>query len=133
MKAAVQDRDKAILNALDGIVRMQGTARCGLRDGLDPCVETGLIFIRGYYNVLPASITRRLTEISPITVANIPKAASFQGSSEERQTIALSVASDAAFAQAIRAANVYRKKLGLALLGDDGRPEETEGGSDEQQ
>lgn len=129
MKAAARDRDKAVLNALDGIIQMQITARRGLHERLDPCVETGLIFIRGHYNALPNSIARRLTEISPITVSNIPKATSFQGSSAERQTIASSVASDAAFAQAIRAANVYRKKLGRPLLDAEGNPEPEGGGA----
>ena len=36
---------------------------------------------------------------------------------------ALELASDAAFAQVIRAANVYRGRLGYAPLGPDGWPE----------
>ena len=43
-----------------------------------------------------------------------------------RKNIAASVASDKAFAQAIRAANVYREKLGYELLGPDGNPEPRE-------
>lgn len=36
-------------------------------------------------------------------------------------------ASDAAFAQAIRAANVYREKTGYSPLGPDGWPEDRGG------
>ena len=117
--------DQDILAALEGIVRMQRT----IRSGLDVCVNTGLVFVRVYYGNLPESIARRLTEISPVALAAIPGATSFQGTEKARKNIATNVASDAAFAQAIRAANTYRKKLGFGPLGADGQPEHTEGGS----
>ena len=122
-KKAVDSDEKAILAALDGIVRMQRT----IRGGLDVCVQTGIVFVRTYYNNLPENIARRLTEILPGILAQIPQATSPQGTESERQAIASSVASDAAFAQAIRAANIYREKLGYELLGTDGKPE-PEGG-----
>ncbi|WP_295755923.1 translation initiation factor IF-2 [uncultured Oscillibacter sp.] len=114
-----------ILAALDRIVEMQRT----IRHGPDPCVATGLVFLSYYYQELPESVARRLTELCPDALARIPDATSFQGTEKERQGVAASIASDAAFAQVIRAANIYRKKLGLGLLGADGRPEQTEGGS----
>lgn len=114
-----QKSDEAILAALDGIVRMQRTTR----SGLDVCINTGLVFIKSFYDKLPESVARRLTEINPVALAAIPGATSFQGSEKTRENIASNVASDAAFAQAIRAANVYRGKLGYELLGPDGNPE----------
>lgn len=122
-KKAVDSDEKAILAALDGIVRMQRT----IRGGLDVCVHMGLVRIRTYYNKLPENIARRLTEINPVALAAIPAATAFDGSGKARKNIASSVASDAAFAQAIRAANAYREKLGYQLLGPDGNPE-PEGG-----
>ena len=124
MSKAPQEDDKAVLAALDGIVRMQRTAR----SGLDVCINTGLVFIKSYYDKLPESVARRLTEINPVALAAIPGATSYQGSEKARKNIAASVASDAAFAQAIRAANVYRGKLGYELLGADGNPEPKEEG-----
>ena len=122
MSKAPQEDDKAILAALDGIVRMQRT----IRGGLDVCVATGLVFVRTYYCNLPDNIARRLTEISPVALAAIPGATSFRGSERARRNIASNVASDAAFAQAIRAANIYRRRLGYELLGPNGL--EPEGG-----
>lgn len=122
MSKAPQEDDKAVLAALDGIVRMQRTAR----SGLDVCINTGLVFIKSYYDKLPESVARRLTEINPVALAAIPGATSYQGSEKARGNIASNVASDAAFAQAIRAANVYREKLGYELLGPDGNPEPRE-------
>ena len=122
MSKAPQEDDKAVLAALDGIVRMQRTAR----SGLDVCINTGLVFIKSYYDKLPESVARRLTEINPVALAAIPGATSYQGSEKARGNIASNVASDKAFAQAIRAANVYRGKLGYELLGPDGNPEPRE-------
>lgn len=124
MNKAAASGDEAILAALDGIVRMQRT----IRGGLDVCVDTGLTFVRVYYNNLPENIARRLTEINPVAIAAIPGATAFNGTEKARENIASSVASDAAFAQVIRAANVYREKLGYERLGPDGSPE-MEGGA----
>lgn len=123
MSKAAKAGDEAILAALDGIVRMQRT----IRGGLDVCIETGLVFFRVYYNNLPDNIARRLTELSPVAIEAIPGATAFDGSEKARKNIAANVASDAAFAQAIRAANLYREKLGYPLLGPDGK-QEPEGG-----
>lgn len=122
MSSTPQERDKAVLAALDDIVRMQRT----IRGGLDVCVATGLTFIRIRYSELPDNIARRLTELNPVALAAIPGATSFRGTEKARKNIASNVASDAAFAQAIRAANVYREKLGLERLGPDGNPEPRE-------
>lgn len=111
-----------ILATLDGILEMQRT----IRRGLGPCVETGLVFLRYYYEKLPEHVARRITEIPPLAVSAIPKASTPEGTEEERRCIAASVASDAAFAQVVRAANSYREKLGLGLLGADGNPKQKE-------
>ena len=124
MSTAAANSDEAILAALNGIVRMQHT----IRGGLDLCVETGLTFVRIYYNNLPGNVARRLTELNPVALAAIPGATGVNGSEKARQNIASNVASDAAFAQAIRAANIYREKLGFELLGPDGNPEPREEG-----
>ena len=117
--------DQDILAALSGIIEMQRTAR----SDVEVCAETGLVFLRIYYQKLPEPVARRLTELNPVALAAIPGATGQNGSEKARKNIASSVASDAAFAQVIRAANIYRKKLGLGPLGADGRPEQTEGGS----
>ena len=122
-KEAVDADERAVLAALEGIVRMQRT----IRGGLDVGAATALISVRIYYNTLPKNIARRLTELNPVALAAIPGATALQGSKKARENIAASVASDAAFAQAIRAANVYREKLGYELLGPDGSPK-PEGG-----
>lgn len=124
MNAKAKDGDEAVLAVLDGIVRMQRTAR----SGLDVCINTGLVFIKSYYDKLPESVARRLTELNPVALAAIPGATAFNGTEKARRNIASNVASDAAFAQAIRASNVYREKLGYELLGPDGNPEPREEG-----
>ncbi len=124
MSEAAANSDEAILAALNGIVRMQHT----IRGGLDLCVETGLTFVRIYYNNLPGNVARRLTELNPVALAAIPGATGVNGSEKARQNIASNVASDAAVAQAIRAANVYQEKLGYERLGPDGNPEPGEEG-----
>lgn len=118
-----QENEKAILAALDGIIRMQQT----IRGGLDLCVDTGLVFLRTYYNNLPGQVARRLTELKPVALAAIPGATGPNGSRKARERIAVHVAGDKAFAQVIRAANVYRARLGYKLLGPEGEPEEEAG------
>ena len=112
--------DQDILATLSGIIEMQRTAR----SDVEVCAETGLVFLRIYYQKLPESVAR-----NPVALAAIPGATGHNGSEKARKNITSSVASDAAFAQVIRAANIYRKKLGLGPLGADGKPGQTEGGS----
>lgn len=116
--------DEAVLGALEGIVRMQR----GIRSSdIDVCIETGLVFLRINYQSLPGNIARRLTEIDPRAVEEIPAATDKGGSQEKQRALAAKLASDAAFAQAIRAANVYREKTGYGPLGPDGWPEDRGG------
>ncbi len=121
-------RDKAegqkILAALDRILEMQQS----IWSGLDPCIATGLAFLSYYYKVLPEDVARRLTELHPEDLAQIPEAVSWQGAQEQREKLGSRIASDAAIAQVIRASNSYRGRLGLCLLGADGKPEAAEGG-----
>ena len=73
--------DEAVLGALEGIVRMQR----GIRSSdIDVCIETGLVFLRINYQSLPGNIARRLTEIDPRAVEEIP-AATDKGGSREKQ------------------------------------------------
>lgn len=121
-----QANGQQVLAALEGILEMQRT----IRRGLDPCVQTGLVFLRFYYEELPEFVARRLTEIRLEDLERIPQATSPEGTQEARQEIAASIAGDAAFAQVIRAANVYRGKLDLGPLAADGRPERKGGEAD---
>lgn len=116
--------DQDILACLNGIVEMQRTIR---RNALDISVQTGLVFLRIYYQRLPLSVSRRLTEINPHIVASIPHVTAGADAIGWWHKLGGKVAGDAAFAQAIRAANSYRKKLGLPLLGNDGKQVTEEG------
>lgn len=118
-----QARD--ILAALEGIHRMQESVR---GTELDIVVETGLIFIRLNYEKLPQNIARRLTQLEPEALAEAAGAVGEKSTPERRRALADRLASDAAFAQVIRAVNIYREKLGYAPLGPDGNPEPEEGG-----
>lgn len=110
--------DQDILASLNGIVEMQRTIR---RNALDLSVQTALVFLRIYYQRLPLSISRRLTELDSQVIAAIPSATGENGITPWWQELGDKAAGDAAFAQAIRAANRYREKLGLPLLGADGQ------------
>lgn len=115
-----------VLVALEGIHRMQKSLR--RPDGLDMVVETGLIFLRLNYEKLPPGTARRLTEIDPGALAEAAGAVGEKGTPEQRRALADRLASEAAFAQVIRAVNVYRERLGYELLGPDGGPELEGGG-----
>ena len=121
-QTAASDND--VLRALEGIVQMQHSIRSS---DIDVCIETGLVFIRIYYKKLPDSVARRLTEIDAHAVEDIPGATEKGGNRERQRTLAAKLASDAAFAQAIRAVNVYREKTGHGPLGPDGWPKVQEG------
>lgn len=117
--------DHDILASLNGIVEMQRTIR---RNALDLSVQTGLIFLRVYYQRLPSTVARRLTEIDSRIIDSIPCATEENWAGAWWHELGNKVAGDAAFAQAIRAANSYRKKLGISPLGEDGKPEDSERG-----
>ena len=51
--------ERAILAALERIARMQDS----IRSGMDICRDTGLVFLRVYYEQLPPNVARRLTEL----------------------------------------------------------------------
>ena len=117
-------RDMDVLAALEGVHRMQKSIR---DTELDMVVETGIIFLRLHYQRLPPEVAHRLTEISPEDVAEVSAAIRERGATpEQRRNLGERLASDAAFAQVIRAANVYRAKLGHEPLGPEGVPEEAE-------
>lgn len=120
---AVADHD--ILTSLNGIVEMQRAIR---RNALDLSVQTGLIFLRIYYQRLPGTVARRLTEIDSQVVDSIPHAAEENWAGAWWRELGNKVAGDAAFAQAIRAVNSYRRKLGISPLGENGKPENSERG-----
>lgn len=120
-----KQRELDVLAALEGIHRMQESIR---DTELDMVVETGIIFLRLHYQRLPPGVAHRLTEISPQDLAEVSAVIREGGASpEQRRSLGNRLASDAAFAQVIRAANVYRAKLGHELLGPEGEPEEEAG------
>ena len=55
--------ERAILAALERIARMQDS----IRSGMDICRDTGLVFLRVYYEQLPPNVARRLTELHEVT------------------------------------------------------------------
>ena len=81
MSKGAAGSDEAVLAALDGIVRMQGSIR---RDVVGICTETGLVFLRIYYRNLPEHVARRLSEIQPGTVEQIPSVKIGRASCRER-------------------------------------------------
>ena len=62
----------------------------------------------------------RGTELDPEALTEAAGAVGEKGTPEQRRALADRLASDAAFAQTIRAANVYREKLGYEPLGPNG-------------
>ena len=59
--------ERAILAALERIARMQDS----IRSGMDICRDTGLVFLRVYYEQLPPNVARRLTELHAEDMAEI--------------------------------------------------------------
>lgn len=112
-------RDQDIAAALSKIVEMQRAIR---RKVIYYSVWTGLTFLALNYHQLPHGIARRLTEIDPGAVARVHEVTNPKASEEALQEVCDKVASDAAFAQAIRAANIYRSRAGYSPLGPDGHP-----------
>lgn len=104
-------RELDVLATLEGIHRMQESIR---DTELDMVVETGIIFLRLHYQRLPPGVARRLTEISPRDVAEVIRENG--ATPEQRRSLGDRLASDAAVAQVIRAANVYRERLGYGPL-----------------
>ena len=107
--------ERAILAALERIARMQDS----IRSGMDICRDTGLVFLRVYYEQLPPNVARRLTELHAEDMAEIPRdhgvgLALKLGKHRlaDRQRLGEKLASDAATAQVMRAMNVYRARLG---------------------
>lgn len=91
--------ERAILAALERIARMQDS----IRSGMDICRDTGLVFLRVYYEQLPPNVARRLTELHAEDMAEIPRATSTEGTAQDRQRLGEKLASDAATAQVMRA------------------------------
>lgn len=84
--------ERAILAALERIARMQDS----IRSGMDICRDTGLVFLRVYYEQLPPNVARRLTELHAEDMAEIPRATSTEGTAQDRQRLGEKLASDAA-------------------------------------
>ena len=92
--------ERAILAALERIARMQDS----IRSGMDICRDTGLVFLRVYYEQLPPNVARRLTELHAEDMAEIPRATSTEGTAQDRQRLGEKLV--------MRAMNVYRARLG---------------------
>lgn len=116
------ETDSEILNALQGVKQQMDTLRKAVRDG-EGSVSMALAIFRAYFDKLPEEVARRLTEIDTEAVGHITRATALNLSGDALARFAEKLASNAAFAQVIRAANVYRARLGYAPLGPDGWPE----------
>ena len=116
------ETDSEILNALQGVKQQMDTLRKAVRDG-EGSVSMALAIFRAYFDKLPEEVARRLTEIDTEAVGHITRATALNLSGDALARFAEKLASNAAFAQVIRAANVYRARLGDARLGPDGWPE----------
>lgn len=101
------ETDAEILDALQGVKLTQDEIRRGACGGM------GLAFFRAYYEKLPEEVARRLTEIDTEAVEHITRATGLNLSGSLLDRFGEKLASDAAFAQVIRAANVYRGAAGL--------------------
>lgn len=119
------ETDAEILDALQGVKLEMDAIRKAAQDGLGG-VSMALAFFRAYFDKLPDEVTRRLTEIDAEAVEHITRATGLNLSGDSLARFGEKLASDAAFAQVIRAANVYRERLGYAPLGPDGWPEQGE-------
>lgn len=116
------ETDSEILNALQGGKQQMDTLRKAVRDG-EGSVSMALAIFRAYFDKLPEEVARRLTKIDTEAVGHITRATALNLSGDALARFAEKLASNAAFAQVIRAANVYRARLGYAPLGPDGWPE----------
>ena len=116
------ETDSEILNALQGVKQQMDTLRTAVRDG-EGSVSMALAIFRAYFDKLPEEVARRLTKIDTEAVGHITRATALNLSGDALARFAEKLASNAAFAQVIRAANVYRARLGYAPLGPDGWPE----------
>ena len=116
------ETDSEILNALQGVKQQMDTLRKAVRDG-EGSVSMALAIFRAYFDTLPEEVARRLTKIDTEAVGHITRATALNLSGDALARFAEKLASNAAFAQVIRAANVYRARLGYAPLGPDGWPE----------
>lgn len=101
------ETDAEILDALQGVKLTQDEIRRGACGGM------GLAFFRAYYEKLPEEVARRLTEIDTEAAEHITRATGLNLSGSLLDRFGEKLASDAAFAQVIRAANVYRGAAGL--------------------
>jgi hypothetical protein len=115
------ETDVEILGALQGIkVSQAEIAAAARRDGHS--AGMALAFFRAYYEKLPEDIVHRLTKIDAEAVEHIPAATGFKLTGQSLEQFSDKFASPEAYAQVIRAANVYREKLGYGPLGPDGWP-----------
>jgi len=113
--------DADILDALQGVKLTQTELRDGRGTGMT------LAFFLAYFEKLPEDVAHRLTEIDAEAVAHLSQATGLGLTGDALGRFSSKLASDAAFAQVIRAANAYRKKIGYGPLGPDGWPEREEG------
>lgn len=109
--------DFNVLSSLQGLKCAQARIRRARASRDEKAVRAALRDIARYYRELPEPLARRLTEISPDTIAEAEKVV-IKGD----VGFAGSFSGDEAIAQVIRAANTYRKKLEYAPLGPDGWP-----------
>ena len=105
------ESDFLILSSLQGI-------KCLLQDFQRGHTAAAPQLLR-YYEELPKDVSNRLTELDPEVV----KRTAFRAQSVSQASIR-KIGSSSALNQVIRAANVYRERLGYRPLGENGFPAE---------
>lgn len=108
---------KDVVDALTGLVQHQRSIREPTL--FEAGVRAELTFIRLHYGSLPESIAQRLTEVDAGAMQEDGSKVYALTGPELRAHVG-KIASDAAFAQTIRAANHYREKLALPTFSAEG-------------
>lgn len=102
------------------VIHQRAVREGAQREASTLVIRTHLIFIEIHYTTLPLPISRRLTEIDEVAIREtMSKIKTIEGA--ELLAFCERVVSDKAFAQAIRAANVYRQQIGEPLISPEGQ------------
>lgn len=120
------ETDREIHDALLGVKNAQ-IDLVKASSGGEAVAGMTLAFFLAYYEKLPEDVVRRLSEIDSDAVGRITRATGLGLSGDGLKKFVSKLAGPDAFAQVIRAANVYRSRLGYTPLGPDGWPEREEG------
>lgn len=105
-------REQALAELLTGLARQQREVREALARGAEGAAKARLVLLGCCWRELPEGIRRRLTHTDGEAAGASP--AGLTGA--ELRTRAERAAGEAALAQTVRAANLYRRAAGLPPL-----------------